>query len=113
MQFELSSITITSYYLFPIMAKLSQEDVKKIANLIKLSMSEAEIQHYQEQLNIVLPSVDVLQQLNTEDTKETSQTHGLENVLAEDKAEEGLDISNYPNKDNLEDNYFVVNRVIN
>lgn len=95
------------------MAKLSQADVKKIANLIKLSMSEEEIQHYQEQLNVVLPSVDVLQQLNTDDTKETSQTHGLENVLAEDETEPGLDINEYPNKDNLENNYFVVNRVIN
>ncbi len=95
------------------MAKLSQADVKKIANLIKLSMSEEEIQHYQEQLNVVLPSVDVLQQLNTDDTKETSQTHGLENVLAEDEVEPGLDINEYPNKGNLENNYFVVNRVIN
>lgn len=95
------------------MAKLSQADVKKIANLIKLSMSEEEIQHYQEQLNVVLPSVDVLQLLNTDDTKETSQTHGLENVLAEDEAEPGLDINEYPNKGNLENNYFVVNRVIN
>lgn len=95
------------------MAKLSLDDVKKIANLIKLSMNDEEKQHYQEQLNVVLPFVDVLQELNTESTKETSQTHGLENVLAEDKAEEGLDIDKYPNKQNLENNYFVVNRVIN
>lgn len=95
------------------MGKLSQDDVKKIANLIKLQLSEQELQHYQDQLNTVLPSVDVLQKLDTSKTKETSQTHGLENVLAEDEPEPGLDINKYPNKQNLKNNYFVVHRVVN
>jgi aspartyl-tRNA(Asn)/glutamyl-tRNA(Gln) amidotransferase subunit C len=95
------------------MAKLSADDVKKIANLIKIKISEEELQHYQDQLNTVLPSVDVLQKLDTSKVKETSQTHGLENVLAEDEAEEGLDINKYPNRNNLKNNYFVVKRVIN
>jgi aspartyl-tRNA(Asn)/glutamyl-tRNA(Gln) amidotransferase subunit C len=94
------------------MAKLKAADIIKVAKLIKLNLTEQEIQSYQEQLNVVLPSVDVLQELNTDNVKETSQTHGLENVVAEDEPEAGLDINKYPNKENLKDNYFVVHRVI-
>lgn len=95
------------------MAKLKAQDVKKIANLIKLNLTDEEIESYKDQLNTVIPSVDVMQELNTDKVKETSQTHGLENVVAEDIAEPGLDINKYPNKANLKDNYFVVHRVIN
>ena len=95
------------------MAKLQQQDVQKAANLIKIHLSQAEVESYQSQLNTVIPSVDVLKELDTSKVPETSQTHGLKNVTSDDVPQEGLDISKYPNRKNLKNNYFVVNRVIN
>lgn len=95
------------------MPKLSREEVRKIANLIKINIKDADLQRFQDQLNTVIPSVAVLGELDTEKVKETAQTHGLENVLAEDVAEPGLDITKYPNKKYLKGRFFVVNRVIN
>lgn len=94
------------------MAKLTKEQVLKIADLIKLHLSEDELSHYQDQLNTVLESVDVLKELDTTQVMETSQTHGLKNVLRKDEPGIGLDISKYPNKSNLKNGYFVVKRVI-
>jgi aspartyl/glutamyl-tRNA(Asn/Gln) amidotransferase C subunit len=95
------------------MAKLQQQDVQKAANLIKIHLSQSEVESYQSQLNTVIPSVDVLKELDTSTVAETSQTHGLKNVTSDDVPQEGLDISKYPNRKNLKNNYFVVNRVIN
>ena len=95
------------------MAKLSEKDVIKSAELIKIHLEEQEITKYQEQLSTVIDSVSVLKELDTDKVPETSQTHGLKNVVRKDEAHKGLDIKDYPNKKNLKDNYFVVNRVIN
>jgi len=94
------------------MAKLSKEQILKIADLIKIHLDEDQLAHYQDQLNTVLESVEVLKELDTHNVAETSQTHGLQNILAEDIAITGLDIDQYPNKDNLENGYFTVKRVV-
>jgi aspartyl-tRNA(Asn)/glutamyl-tRNA(Gln) amidotransferase subunit C len=94
------------------MAKLTIQDVIRIAELNKIALSELELEKFREQLNTVLDSVSVLKELDTDKITETSQTHGLENVLAEDESRPGLEISKYPNKKNLKNNYFVVKRVI-
>jgi aspartyl/glutamyl-tRNA(Asn/Gln) amidotransferase C subunit len=95
------------------MGKLQKEDVQKVADLIKIKLTQKELDFYQSQLNVVLPSVDVLKELDTSKVPETSQTHGLKNITSEDIPHEGLDISKYQNRKNLKNNYFVVNRVIN
>jgi aspartyl/glutamyl-tRNA(Asn/Gln) amidotransferase C subunit len=95
------------------MTKLTRENVQKVSDLIKIKLQENEIENYQNQLNTVIPSVDVLNELDTSNIAETSQTHGLKNISSEDVPQEGLDITKYPNKKNLKNNYFVVNRVIN
>jgi aspartyl/glutamyl-tRNA(Asn/Gln) amidotransferase C subunit len=95
------------------MTKLTKENVLKVSDLIKIKLQDSEIEGYQNQLNTVIPSVDVLNELDTTQVGETSQTHGLKNVTSEDIPQKGLDINNYPNRKNLKNNYFVVNRVIN
>ncbi len=94
------------------MTKLSKEQVLKIASLIKIHLKDEEIEKFQNQLSTVLESVDILKELDTSKTAETSQTHGLVNVLAEDVVKPGLKISEYPNKTNLMNDYFTVKRVI-
>lgn len=95
------------------MGKLTEQDIKKVAGLIKINLQQNELAGYEAQLNTVLPSVDVIKELDTENVPETSQTHGLKNVTREDIPQKGLDINEYPNKKNVKNNYFVVNRVIN
>jgi aspartyl/glutamyl-tRNA(Asn/Gln) amidotransferase C subunit len=92
--------------------KLSNQDVQAIADLIKIHIPEKELEHYSSQLNTVLDAVEVLKEIDTDEVVETSQTHGLVNVLAEDLPEKGLDMSIYPNRKNLHNKYFVVSRVL-
>lgn len=91
---------------------------EKVADLIKIKIPASEIPNYTEQLSTVLQSVEVLQELDTEGVKETAQTHGMDNVLREDEAVEGLDMTNYKNAKNFKPapdgvgGYFVVDKVI-
>lgn len=94
------------------MQYVTEADVKKVADLIKVHLDESEFPHYAKQLNMVLEAADVFKEIDTEGVRETAQTHGLENVLAEDVPEEGLDMSEYPNTENFENGYFVVKKVL-
>lgn len=93
-------------------AYITDNHTKKIADLIKIHLHDQEVPNYTSQLNTVLDAVEVLKELNTEDVVETSQTHGLVNVLAEDVPQPGLTIDDYPNRQNLEKSYFVVEKVL-
>lgn len=95
------------------MTKISSEKVKKVADLIKLHLSNKEIDSLKNQLNTVIDSMDILNELDTENIEPTYQTHGLINVYEEDEVNEGLNIEDYPNKKNLKKKYFTVKRVIN
>lgn len=94
------------------MAKIEKQDVIKAADLIKIYIDKLEVEHYQSQLNTVISAIDVLNEIDTTNIIETSQTHGLKNITSEDVPQEGLDISKYLNRNNLKNDYFVVNRVI-
>lgn len=78
-------------------------DVKKVANLANLPLSEEEEKKYSEQLSKIL---DYIEQLNSVDTQEVHATYnvsGLSNIMSRDEVgdctisqEEA--ISNAPNK---------------
>jgi len=91
---------------------ITDADTKKIAGLIKIHLQDDEVAKYTSQLNTALDAMEVLKELDTEKVVETSQTHGLTNVLAEDEPQPGLDIAEYPNRKNLDKSYFVVNKVL-
>jgi aspartyl-tRNA(Asn)/glutamyl-tRNA(Gln) amidotransferase subunit C len=91
---------------------LNDKQTAEVADLIKIRIPEEDLASYTAQLNTVLAAVEVMQEANTQDIPVTSQTHGLTNVLREDKPEKGLDIQEYPNKQNLVGNDFVVTKVI-
>ena len=95
------------------MAKIEKDDVVKVADLIKIYIDKLELEHYQSQLNTVISAMDILNEIDTTNVSETSQTHGLKNITSDDIPQTGLEISKYLNKSNLKNNYFVVNRVIN
>ena len=67
--------------------KLDQEQIKHIANLARLELSDKELEKYGEQLSDVLGYIDQLQEVNTDGIEPTAQVTGCTSVWQEDKAE--------------------------
>lgn len=67
--------------------KLDKEQVKHIAELARLDLSEEEITKYGEQLTGILTFVEQLQEVNTDDVEPTAQVTGMENIFREDEVE--------------------------
>lgn len=64
---------------------ITENDVKKIARLAKLQLSESEIRHYGEELSKILGHMDKLSELDLKDVEATSHAVDLINVFREDK----------------------------
>lgn len=71
-------------------SNLSEEEVKHVAKLAKLTLTEEEIKKFQSQLSEVLAYVDVLKKLETKEIEPTSQVTGLENIFREDQTGQSL-----------------------
>ena len=66
--------------------KLSREEVKHIALLARLGLSEDEVEKFRIQLSNILENFDILKQVDTTDLPPTAQSITLQNVLRPDKA---------------------------
>ncbi|PIR12739.1 Asp-tRNA(Asn)/Glu-tRNA(Gln) amidotransferase GatCAB subunit C [Candidatus Falkowbacteria bacterium CG11_big_fil_rev_8_21_14_0_20_39_10] len=64
--------------------KLTKDEIKHIANLARLDLTEAEFKKYGSQLSDVLNYIDQLKEVDTAGVEPTAQVTGLENVLRED-----------------------------
>lgn len=64
--------------------QLTAGQVKKIANLARLHLTEEEVELFAGQLTDILNYVDILKELDTSGVPETNQVTGLTNVLRED-----------------------------
>ena len=67
--------------------KITEAEVRKVAALARLDLSDKEVELYAEQLSAILGYVGELQSVDTENVKITSQVTGLSNVMREDKVE--------------------------
>jgi aspartyl-tRNA(Asn)/glutamyl-tRNA(Gln) amidotransferase subunit C len=63
---------------------LRREDVAKVAKLARLSLSEAELDQFTEQLGQVLEHAKDIAALNLDDVVATAHPFGLINVVRED-----------------------------
>lgn len=70
--------------------KVTNEDVKHIANLSRLSVPEDEMEMFTEQFNQILSYADILQKVDTTGIEPTPYVLPLSNVLREDVAKEGV-----------------------
>lgn len=89
------------------MTKLSTDDVRHIAKLCRLNLSEEEVEKFTTELSSILGFVAKLQEVDTEGVEPTPQATGLTNVFREDMVlEDGpttkelLDCSPLPIVDN-------------
>jgi aspartyl-tRNA(Asn)/glutamyl-tRNA(Gln) amidotransferase subunit C len=64
--------------------KLKKEDIKHIADLARLELTEEELLKYGEQLSRVLEWVGQLNEVDTENVEPTAQVTGVKNILRED-----------------------------
>jgi aspartyl-tRNA(Asn)/glutamyl-tRNA(Gln) amidotransferase subunit C len=92
---------------------ISEGDVRKIAKLAKLRLTEDEVKLYQGQLLKILDSMKELGALDTKNVAPTTSVLGISNVLREDEPRpfdnpEKL-LSNAPQR---EGNFFKVRKVI-
>lgn len=65
--------------------KFTKDEIKHIARLARIRLSEAEVEKFASQLTNVLSYVDILNELDTEGVELTSQVTGLTNVMGEDE----------------------------
>jgi aspartyl-tRNA(Asn)/glutamyl-tRNA(Gln) amidotransferase subunit C len=67
------------------MAKLSHNDVLKLARLARLHLSDAEVTKFQDEISTILEYVEQLQSVDLSKLEPTSQVTGLTNVTRPDE----------------------------
>ena len=72
------------------MAKISKEEVKHVAHLARLAITEEEAEKFAEQLGKITDFAEQLNELDTTNVEPTSHVLPLVNVLREDVAKQGL-----------------------
>jgi aspartyl-tRNA(Asn)/glutamyl-tRNA(Gln) amidotransferase subunit C len=67
------------------MAKLTRDDVLKLAALSKLRLSDAEIEKLRSELSEILDYVEILGKVDVSGLAPTYQVSGLKNVMRDDE----------------------------
>lgn len=73
------------------MAELSKEEVKHVAHLARLAITEEEAEKFALQLGAITEFAEQLKELDTTNVEPTTHVLPLVNVLREDVASKGLD----------------------
>ncbi|MCM3217466.1 Asp-tRNA(Asn)/Glu-tRNA(Gln) amidotransferase subunit GatC [Niallia taxi] len=74
------------------MSRITKEEVKHVANLARLAITEEEAEQFQKQLDAIITFAEELNELDTEDVVPTSHVLDVKNVLREDVAGKGLPV---------------------
>ena len=81
-------------------SKISEQEVNKIAELSRLSLTSDELKKRTEDMNNILNYMDTLEEIDTENVEELYNVHDMNNSLREDNYESPLDkkdvLSNSP-----------------
>jgi aspartyl-tRNA(Asn)/glutamyl-tRNA(Gln) amidotransferase subunit C len=67
------------------MAKLSREDILKLAQLARLDVTDEEVEEYSRELSELLDYVEQLGEVDVKGLKPTNQVSGLTNVTRDDE----------------------------
>ena len=96
------------------MAKITKEEVNKVAHLARLELNEDEINNHAEQLEKILEYIKQLEKIDTDDVPCTTRAIEVINVLRKDDKknsdckEEILELA-----PSSEDKYFKVPKIMN
>lgn len=72
------------------MIKLTTDDIKKVADLIKIAIPEKDLDNFRGQLETSLDPAKDFEELDTSNVKITSQTVGTKNVYRKDEIKPSL-----------------------
>jgi aspartyl-tRNA(Asn)/glutamyl-tRNA(Gln) amidotransferase subunit C len=72
------------------MTRISNEEVKHVANLARLAITEEETEKMRRELDAIITFAEQLNELDTENVEPTYHVLDMKNVLREDVAQEGL-----------------------
>ena len=93
--------------------KLTTEQIKHIASLARLGLSDTDVEDYCTQLSEVLDNFEILKQVDTTNIKPTAQSITLQNVFRNDQVGESYSqndvLANAPKQ---EDNCFKVKVIL-
>ena len=83
--------------------RLNSEEVRHIARLARVGMTEDEVEMMRGQLSNILSHFDALRELDTDDVEPTGHSADVETVLRADTADESMRLedalSNAPRRD--------------
>ncbi|MCP8617859.1 Asp-tRNA(Asn)/Glu-tRNA(Gln) amidotransferase subunit GatC [Salirhabdus salicampi] len=68
------------------MANISKDQVKHVAKLARLAITEEEAEMFTDQLSSIIDFAEELNELNTDDVKPTTHVLDLKNVMRKDEA---------------------------
>lgn len=95
------------------MANITPEEIKQIALLARLQLTEDEVEEFTPQIDQILGHFQRLQALDTADVPPTSHAIGMTNVWREDRSRPSLPtpevVANAPD---AEDGLFIVPRIV-
>jgi aspartyl-tRNA(Asn)/glutamyl-tRNA(Gln) amidotransferase subunit C len=72
------------------MSRISIDQVKHVANLARLAITEEEAEKFTKQLDAIITFAEQLNELDTENVEPTSHVLDIKNVLREDIPQKGL-----------------------
>ncbi|GAB2547322.1 Asp-tRNA(Asn)/Glu-tRNA(Gln) amidotransferase subunit GatC [Gracilibacillus alcaliphilus] len=72
------------------MAEISKEQVKHVANLARLAVTEEEVEMFTQQLGDIINYAELLNELDTTDVKPTTHVLDLKNVMRKDEPREWI-----------------------
>jgi aspartyl-tRNA(Asn)/glutamyl-tRNA(Gln) amidotransferase subunit C len=85
------------------MAEITREDVRHVADLARLHLTESELELMQTQLSRILEAVETLRDVDTTRVGPTASVIGLENVMRDDEVRPSISraaaLANAPRRD--------------
>ncbi|GAA0460079.1 Asp-tRNA(Asn)/Glu-tRNA(Gln) amidotransferase subunit GatC [Alkalibacillus silvisoli] len=72
------------------MSKISKDQVKHVANLARLAITEEEAEKYSEQLSAIIDFSEQLNELDTTDVEPTTHVLEMKNIMRKDEPKEWI-----------------------
>lgn len=67
------------------MVEITQDEVKKYADIARLALTEEEVERYAKELTEMMKYADVLKELDTSNVEPTTHVHNFKNVMRKDE----------------------------
>jgi aspartyl-tRNA(Asn)/glutamyl-tRNA(Gln) amidotransferase subunit C len=75
-----------------IMSRISEEQVKHVAHLARLAVTEEEVTKFTKQLDAIITFAEQLNELDTDNVEPTTHVLKMRNIMRKDVAEKGLPV---------------------